>query len=400
MATTDIPARGARAADHTDFEHTGPGTLAGRYLRRFWQPVCVATELAAGHAKPIRFMSQDYTLYRGEDGKPHLLDFRCAHRGTQLSTGWVEGDCIRCFYHGWKYDGSGQCVEQPAEDAGFASKVRIKSYPTQEYLGLIFAYLADAERGDTGAFGPPPLPRYPVLEADGVLDIMTYTRACNWFNNWENAPDPVHLAFTHSSSAFTHGGLVGVPEVAAEESEWGLTVRATRPSGVRVTQLGMPNIAYIKNAPDTAGGAWQEAFAWKVPIDDEHHQSFNVSLVHVTGEAAEQYRQRRRAQAGNSQRPAHRPPAHHPMEEIVDAIMRGELRVADVLDHPNIINIQDSVAQIGQGAIADRTQERLGRSDVGVIRLRRLWARELRALAEGQPLKEWRWSGIEATVGV
>src|SRR5262249_43556868 len=129
--------------EYTDYVHTGPGTLAGRYLRRFWHPVYLARDLAPGHARPLRIMSEDFTLFRGGGGTPHLWAFRCAHRGTQLSTGWVEGDCIRCFYHGWKYDGSGQCVEQPAEDAGFAQKVKIKSYPCEEYLGLIFAYLGD-----------------------------------------------------------------------------------------------------------------------------------------------------------------------------------------------------------------------------------------------------------------
>ena len=91
-----------------DFTRTGPGTLAGRYLRRFWQPVSRARDLLPGQARPVQVMSEKFTLYRGEDGTPHLVDFRCAHRGTQLSTGWVEGDCIRCLYHGWKYDGSGQ----------------------------------------------------------------------------------------------------------------------------------------------------------------------------------------------------------------------------------------------------------------------------------------------------
>src|SRR5262245_50854752 len=156
---------GVDAAPDLDFSRTGPGTLSGRYLRSFWQPVYLAHELLPGHAKPVRTLGEDFTLYRGEDGAPHLVDFRCAHRGTQLSTGWVEGDCIRCFYHGWKYDSSGQCVEQPVEDAGFASKVKIQSYPVREYLGLIFAYLGEgAKRGDTGAFRPPPLPRYPFLE--------------------------------------------------------------------------------------------------------------------------------------------------------------------------------------------------------------------------------------------
>ena len=97
-----------------DLVLTGPGTLAGTYLRRFWLPIHRAEELAPGEAKPIEIMSQKFTLYRGETGTPHVVGFRCPHRGTQLSTGWVEGDCLRCIYHGWLFDGAGQCTEQPA----------------------------------------------------------------------------------------------------------------------------------------------------------------------------------------------------------------------------------------------------------------------------------------------
>src|SRR4051794_35719415 len=93
-----------------DFVHTGPGTLAGSYLRMFWQPVARSQDLAPGQAIPIRIMSEDFTLYRGQvpqsdgalpnppapdqRGRAHLVAFRCAHRGTQLNVGWVEGDCI------------------------------------------------------------------------------------------------------------------------------------------------------------------------------------------------------------------------------------------------------------------------------------------------------------------
>jgi 5,5'-dehydrodivanillate O-demethylase len=80
--------------DHADYVHVGPGTLGGRYLRRFWHPVYLAADLPAGHAKPIRILGEDLTLYRGEDGTPHVVAPRCAHRGTPLSTGWVEGDRI------------------------------------------------------------------------------------------------------------------------------------------------------------------------------------------------------------------------------------------------------------------------------------------------------------------
>src|SRR5579871_1411111 len=155
-------------SDYTDFAHAGPGTLAGEYLRRFWQPVYRAIDLPPGHAKPIHIMGEDFTLYRGEGGTPHVVAFRCAHRGTQLSTGWVEGDCIRCFYHGWKYDAAGQCVEMPAEDPSFPPKVRIKSYPAQEYLGLIFAYLGDD--------APPPLWRFPVMEQPGIIQAFIRRR--------------------------------------------------------------------------------------------------------------------------------------------------------------------------------------------------------------------------------
>src|SRR5438552_4241412 len=91
-----------------DFASSGPESLAGRYLRRYWQPVYAAGELPTGSARPLQVMNERFTLYRGESGLPQLVAFRCAHRGTQLSTGWVEGDDLRCLYHGWKYDSSGQ----------------------------------------------------------------------------------------------------------------------------------------------------------------------------------------------------------------------------------------------------------------------------------------------------
>src|SRR5688500_11998460 len=150
-------------AEHwRDIIHTGPVTLAGRYLRTFWQPIYRVSDLPPGRAMPIRIMSEDFTLYRGEGGAAHLVDAACAHRGTQLSVGWVEGDNVRCRYHGWAYDGSGQCVEQPLEDRPFCERIRITSYPVQEYLGLIFAYLGDGE--------PAPIKRFPDAERPGYLE--------------------------------------------------------------------------------------------------------------------------------------------------------------------------------------------------------------------------------------
>src|SRR5688500_16288737 len=95
--------------DYVDFSHVGPDDLAGRYLRRFWHPVHRSQDLPAGRALPLKILNEDFTLYRGESGQVHAVAFRCAHRLTQLNTGWVEGEHIRCRYHGWTYDGTGQC---------------------------------------------------------------------------------------------------------------------------------------------------------------------------------------------------------------------------------------------------------------------------------------------------
>src|SRR5207253_760756 len=120
-ATVEQSSAQDRREEWLDVAHVGPNTLAGRYLRRFWHPVYLARDLPPGRAKPVRIMGEDFTLYRGEGGTAHAVAFRCAHRGTQLSTGWVEGDEIRCFYHGWKYGPDGQCAEQPAEPEPFCN---------------------------------------------------------------------------------------------------------------------------------------------------------------------------------------------------------------------------------------------------------------------------------------
>jgi 5,5'-dehydrodivanillate O-demethylase len=371
-----------------DFVHTGPGTLAGKYLRRFWQPVYVSAQLQTGYAVPIRIMGEDFTLYRGASGAAHVVDHRCPHRGTQLSVGWVEEDCVRCFYHGWKFDGSGQCVEQPAEDAAFAKKVKIRSCPTHEFLGLIFAYF--------GAEAAPPFPDYPELQEEGEIDVGTYIRYCNYFGTLENGIDQVHVPFTHAKSGFTKFGLNwDIPTITAAETEYGIAMYGTRRDGkARINHYLMPNILYIKGSPENAREGWREAFAWRVPVDDTSHRSFNIALIHVTGDAAQRFRQRQRRQ---EEILANLPSSN----EMAARVLAGRISVHDIEERPDLVNIQDHVAQEGQGAIPDRVNERLGRSDVAIILLRQIWQRELAALAAGKPLTQWRRPAkLVATSGV
>src|SRR4051812_11962262 len=131
MATIQpLPPASVRERNEPDIDiaRTGPGTPGGRFLRPFWTPVPRAGDRRAGEAKPLRIMSQDFTIFRTEGGKSQVIDQRCPHRGALMHLGWIEGEEIRCVYHGWKFDCSGQCTEQPAEEPGFARKVQIKSY--------------------------------------------------------------------------------------------------------------------------------------------------------------------------------------------------------------------------------------------------------------------------------
>src|SRR4051794_20412135 len=214
VVQTEVQDDHSAADPWKDLVHTGPGTLAGRYLRAFWQPVHRGQDLPAGRARSIKIMNEDLTLYRGEGGEPHLIAFRCAHRGTQLSTGWVEGDELRCFYHGWKYDGSGQCTEQPAEPEPFCNRIRINGYPTCDYLGLVFAYFGEGET--------PPMWSFPEFEDDheGVRENYTYGKPWNMnvFNSLEN--DPFHGAWVHRES-YVASGRVGIPVVTCEETDYG-----------------------------------------------------------------------------------------------------------------------------------------------------------------------------------
>lgn len=382
---------GLESSDWTDFVHTGPGTLAGRYLRRFWQPVYLANELPVGKAVPVRLMSEDFTLYRGEGGRAYLLELRCAHRQNQLNTGWVEGDHIRCFYHGWKYDRSGQCVQQPGEPDPFCDRIHILGFPTHEHIGLIFAYLGEGE--------PPPVPRYPDFEGeDTVLSVSTYDRESNYYQSLENTPDNIHTYFVHyrrhgggteGFAAWRRNGEFGsLPRITAFETDWGMAVKLSRPDGDHIQGVIMPNIARRWSAAGRGGnmpaseevnvGAWTDQFAWRVPIDDTSYRSFNVTASH--GRSAHARPQRVHREWTGDPRPA---------GDLVRAILRSEAHIDGFVDHPQAGNIQDCVSQNGQGATTDRTREHLGRSDAGIVMLWQIWMRELRTLAEGTPLKQW-----------
>jgi len=360
-----------------DIERVGPGTLNGRYMRRFWHPVFHAADIQVGHVRPLRILGEDFVLFRGESDRPQVLAPRCMHRGMSLVPGWVEGDTIRCRYHGWRYDQTGQCVEQPAEKNSFCDKIKTSSYPTREYLGLIFVYFGEGE--------PPEFPRYPAFEDEGVtLHTDSYSRACGFFNNMENAGDLSHIAFAHRDAAISWDEQVDGPVLTPVESDWGVENRAQRPSGRRnISQIGFPNTYHSRGLPDDAAVAYREFIAWWVPHDDDRHTQFTVVLKDRSAPHLESYHKRRLEALARQDLNR---------EAIGRDVLAGKMRLEDVdPSRVHMVFLQDDIVQVGVGSMATRPKEHLGRGDAAVILYRRIWLRELGKFANNEPVKDWKY---------
>lgn len=361
-------------ADYQDFAHTGPDTLCGRYLRQFWHPIYRSADLAPGQPVRVQVMNEHFTLYRGDSGRAHVLVDRCPHRQTSLVHGWIEGDHIRCFYHGWMFDGSGQCIEQPAEKTSFAAKVCVRSYPLEEYLGLVFAYFGEG--------APPPLPRYPELEdAAGDIAVNRHPVPCNYFQRVENDLDEIHVHFVHRVSTKSYG-LDEIPEIVVTETDYGIRREGRREGGgVNLTRVGhflWPNISLVDLPPSPEHPYWTVQIAWRVPRDDENMITYGLRLMQPRDDGGP-----RRIIAPGERKPT-------PLE-ITEEILAGGKRIQDVApDYPGLFVVEDNVVLAAQGRITDRSQDWLGQSDKGIILLRRIFERELTALAEGRSVKVWR----------
>lgn len=350
---------------------TGPDTLMGKLLRKFWHPIAIAESLPAGGARAVRILSEDLTLFRGTTGTPFLIGGRCAHRCTQLHTGWVEDDQIRCMYHGWRYDGRGRCTEMPAERHAKPEAVAIEGYPVYTYAGLIFAYMGELP---APAFE---LPRNPVLE-DPALDTSRHEEVwdCNWFQQIENSLDSTHLSFVHQwPNATRLGAEIGaaIPELHYEETASGIRQTAVRPSGARISNWTFPNCNNVLGVPARPGDPWSTTVAWQVPIDDEN--TLRITLKSYPGGETGA---RIRANGGVFQ---------SKVLESADIIF-NEHRLPDH-GPADLVRDQDYAAVRGQSRIHDRKNERLGASDAGIALARRIFFREMEAIRTGTTTKQW-----------
>ncbi|MGE3244797.1 MAG: Rieske 2Fe-2S domain-containing protein [Beijerinckiaceae bacterium] len=174
-------------------KNSAPGE--GGWIRNAWYAAGWASEAEAGKPLARTILNQAVAIYRTEAGKAVALEDRCCHRLAPLSLGRVEGDCIRCMYHGLKFDPSGACVEIPGQER-IPADMKVRTFPLVEKQKLLWIWM-----GDPALAREEDILDWPYLDhPDWVYkqDYLHYD--ANYLLIVDNLLDFSHLAFVHENT--------------------------------------------------------------------------------------------------------------------------------------------------------------------------------------------------------
>jgi phthalate 4,5-dioxygenase len=350
----------------------------GRLMREnFWVPFALSENLAAEAAPvPVRLFGQDYIAFRATNGEIGLFDELCPHRRASLLLGRIEGNGVRCIYHGWKMDVSGRVVDCPTQvvrPEQFAASVRVAHFPVHEEAGIAWAWLGGGET--------PPFPDLPFNDVYGFSMVMTISQvSANWLQGLEGGIDSVHAPILHrsvmeamledravSDTAGVRATFAAPPVYETEEASFGMRQASLRPAEgdrtyVRLAHYFFPFVVVVPNGYGDAVHLF--CFA---PVDDTHHLVFFGNY----GETPLSLREVSGALVGELPDPRN------------FASLQGDRSSRWGQDRTLMRNghwsgfgrsaiEEDTAVQTSMGPIVDRTKENLSSSDIAVAQTRRL----------------------------
>jgi phenylpropionate dioxygenase-like ring-hydroxylating dioxygenase large terminal subunit len=374
---------------------TGPDEAAGNLLRRYWQPVALIEELDdVRPVKPVKLLGQDFVLFRDERGRYGLLDRDCPHRGADLAFGRLEDGGLRCAFHGWLFDVTGQCLEVPAEPerSTLCTRIKQKSYPVVLKSGILFAYLGQGE--------PPAFANFDCFVApDSHVFAFKGHMASNWLQALEVGIDPAHASFLHrfsedenpnanygrqfrANSADSDMPMTKVlrefvrPEIELERTDYGLRLFALRHlsevnTHVRVTNLIFPQAFVIPLSAEMT------ITQWHVPIDDTNCYWYAI----FTSFAEPVDKAQMRAQRLEL----------YTLPDYIPRKNKSNQYGFDALEQKNHtytgmgfdINVHDQWAVESQGPIHNRTREHLVNSDKAIVLFRTMLMNAIEQVESG-----------------
>jgi phthalate 4,5-dioxygenase len=368
----------------------GPGTVMGRFFRCYWLPALLAEELPDNECPPVRvkLLSERLLAFRDSLGRYGLIDEFCAHRGVSLWFGRNEDNGLRCPYHGWKYDHTGQCIEVPSEpvESGFCKKIKLKSYPLIERGGVLWTYMGPPEE-------QPPLPEWEFTAVPAAHRFVAKrSQECNWLQAMEGGIDSSHVSFLHSGELNhdplfkgTKGNQYNLddlrPHFEVVESTGGLYIGARRNAENgsyywRITPWVMPSFTMIPPRGDHSvhGHFW-------IPIDDQNCWAWSYDY-RVTNPLTASELQAMKEGKGvyvTFVPGTFRPAANKNNDYLID---RAAQKAGRTFSGVAGIAMQDASLQESMGPIVDRAKENLVSTDNGIIMARHRLLRAAKALTD------------------
>jgi len=381
---------------------TGRGTPMGELWRRFWIPAVMSWELPEPDCPPVRvrLLGEDLVGFRDTAGKAGLLAANCPHRGASLFFGRNEEAGLRCVYHGWKFDVSGQCVDMPNEppESNFKHKIKATAYPCEERGGIIWTYM-----GPPGQRPALPDLAWTLLPKDHRY-VSKFQVECNYLQAMEGDIDNSHVPFAHGSldpdrtrpflervrrTRVSIRGQVDPsfytrdlhPRGIIVEKDYGILMGWRRDLGDRyswhINHWFMPHSTVMGSEPPSS-----LLSNLRVPMDDENSWQFRIRWNPYRPLGEEEVRSYRE----DGTFFPHLIPGTFRCKENIDndyLIDRELQRTASVTGIKSQTQ-QDRAVNETMGRIYDRTKEHLGTSDAVIIAMRRRMLRAARDLMDGR----------------
>jgi len=359
----------------------------GEMIRRYWIPAFLSEELPENECSPVRIklLSERLLAFRDSQGRYGLIDEFCAHRGVSLWFGRNEECGLRCPYHGWKYDVTGQCIDIPSEpeESCFSKKIKLTSYPLVERGGILWTYMGPPEK-------QPPMPVWEFISVPRTQTITTKRlQESNWLQALEGGIDSSHVSFLHRGDLDSDPMFKGAegnrynlsdtrPIFEVVESPGGLYIGARRNAENgnyywRITQWVMPSFTMIP----PRGGHSVHGHFW-IPIDDENCWAWSYDY-HPTRELTED--EIKSVVEGKGIHATYVPGTFIPEankhnDYLVD---REAQKNGTTFSGVKGISMQDASLQESMGPIVDRTKENLVSTDNGIIMARHRLLRAVKA---------------------
>ena len=382
------------AEQNAHITRIGPGTPCGKLMRHYWQPAALVDELAGPRpVRPVTLLGERFVLFRDSAGRYGLIERHCPHRGADLAFGRCESGGLRCTFHGWLFDVTGQCIDTPAEPdtSPLKQNIRQRSYPVVEKAGIVWAYM-----------GPGEPPAFPAFDCFVAPDTHTFAFKglweCNWLQAMEVGIDPVHASFLHrffeddarndatqfrDVAADSDIPLTRLlrererPTIEVEPTDYGLRITTTRAldatrTHVRVTNQVFPHAICIPLAQDMI------ITQWHVPVDDETCYWYTIFTSYGKAVDKAAMREQRLKVYELPDYRSRKNSANAYGFDVHDQLTRTYTGMGED------INVHDQWAVESLGRIQDRTREHLGSSDKAIIAYRRLLVKAIEQAGKGE----------------